>query len=134
MSPLTVATAVMRCPRCQRSTSPTPDSSDVLAWYHCEACDEHWSARLRNGRPDVSRPVGNTGVRVPVRLVHTFTGLTCPHCSDPIGQIVKADQTSIACECPNGFCWVMSPATVPSTDVNEAAAPADDSKTERRSG
>jgi len=46
-------TATMSCPLCGRPIPPTADSTFVLAWYSCLRCGHEWSARIRNGRPDV---------------------------------------------------------------------------------
>jgi hypothetical protein len=46
-------TAAMSCPVCGRPVAPAADSSWVVAWYSCPCCGHDWSARLRNGRPDV---------------------------------------------------------------------------------
>lgn len=49
-------TVTMRCPLCQSvEVSAAADSSLVIAWFTCPACGHDWSARLRNGTPDVPR-------------------------------------------------------------------------------
>jgi len=48
------ATAAMSCPTCGRQVEPAPDSTWIIAWYSCRRCGHEWSARIRNGRPDVS--------------------------------------------------------------------------------
>jgi hypothetical protein len=47
------ATAVTSCPFCGRLVEPAADSTWVIAWYTCRRCGDEWSARLRNGRPDI---------------------------------------------------------------------------------
>lgn len=47
------ATASMNCPLCGRRVAPTGDSTWVLAWYDCPICGHVWSARIRNGQPDM---------------------------------------------------------------------------------
>ena len=47
-------TATMSCPICGRPVEPAPDSTWVVAWYTCLRCGHEWSARIRNGRPDLS--------------------------------------------------------------------------------
>jgi hypothetical protein len=47
-------TATMSCPVCGRPVEPAPDSTWVVAWYTCLRCGHDWSARIRNGRPDLS--------------------------------------------------------------------------------
>lgn len=49
--PVIVATS---CPVCGRPVEPAPDSTWVIAWYSCRRCGHEWSARIRNGRPDIS--------------------------------------------------------------------------------
>ncbi len=46
-------TAMMTCRMCGGEVKPDCDSSAVMAWYTCPVCDVTWSARLRNGRPDM---------------------------------------------------------------------------------
>ncbi len=53
MSRLLSATASMICPLCGRRVAPTADSTWVLAWYDCPNCGHVWSARIRNGLPDM---------------------------------------------------------------------------------
>jgi len=48
------ATAAASCPTCGRRVEPEPDSTWVIAWYSCPRCGHEWSARIRNGRPDMS--------------------------------------------------------------------------------
>jgi hypothetical protein len=45
--------AATSCPKCQSRTLPDPVVYSVVASYTCAACGAEWSARLRNGRPDV---------------------------------------------------------------------------------
>ena len=45
--------AATPCPKCQSRTLPDPFVYSVVASYTCPACGTEWSARLRNGRPDV---------------------------------------------------------------------------------
>lgn len=63
MAPLLSATASMVCPLCKRPVAPTADSTWVIAWYSCPNCGHEWSARIRNGRPDIPDTV-----EVPVPL------------------------------------------------------------------
>ena len=53
MSRVLSATASMNCPLCGQWVAPTADSTWVLAWYDCGRCGHEWSARIRNGRPDM---------------------------------------------------------------------------------
>jgi predicted RNA-binding Zn-ribbon protein involved in translation (DUF1610 family) len=53
MSRLLSATASMNCPLCGWRVAPTAESSWVLAWYDCPSCGLVWSARIRNGQPDM---------------------------------------------------------------------------------
>ena len=53
MSRVLSATASMNCPLCGRRVPPTEDSTWVLAWYDCPQCGHVWSARIRNGLPDM---------------------------------------------------------------------------------
>ena len=53
MSRLLSATASMYCPLCGQWVAPTADSTWVLAWYDCPSCGHQWSARIRNGQPDM---------------------------------------------------------------------------------
>jgi hypothetical protein len=47
---------VLPCPRCMFDNVPAAaDSSLVIAWFTCPVCGYDWSARLRNGTPDVPR-------------------------------------------------------------------------------
>jgi hypothetical protein len=46
--------AATSCPVCGRPVEPAPDSTWVIAWYSCRRCGHEWSARIRNGRPDIS--------------------------------------------------------------------------------
>ena len=50
--PLSV-TASMACPLCGQHVAPADDSTWVVAWYGCPRCGHEWSARIRNGLPDV---------------------------------------------------------------------------------
>lgn len=100
MAPLT---AVMECPNCRRVTKPDDASTAVIAWYLCEGCGHHWSARLRNGVPDGPHAIPQPPLAAGPN--HHFTSLVCPHCEQPVAHIVKADVDTLACECPNGFCW-----------------------------
>ena len=45
--------AATLCPTCQARTLPDPFVYSVVACYTCGSCGTEWSARLRNGRPDV---------------------------------------------------------------------------------
>jgi hypothetical protein len=45
--------AATPCPKCQSRTVPDPVVYSVVASYTCPTCATEWSARLRNGRPDV---------------------------------------------------------------------------------
>ena len=45
--------AATPCPKCQSRTLPDPFVYSVVATYICSMCATEWSARLRNGRPDV---------------------------------------------------------------------------------
>jgi hypothetical protein len=47
------ATASMNCPLCEQWVAPAADSTWVIAWYDCPRCGHQWSARLRNGLPDM---------------------------------------------------------------------------------
>ena len=47
-------TAATLCPTCHARTLPAPVVYSVVASYACEQCGTEWSARLRNGRPDVN--------------------------------------------------------------------------------
>lgn len=47
-------TATMSCPLCGRPVDPAPGSTWVIAWYSCLRCGHEWSARTRNGRPDMA--------------------------------------------------------------------------------
>jgi len=53
MSDALFATASMECPFCGRPVAPAPDSTWVVAWYTCPRCSHDWSARIRNGLPDL---------------------------------------------------------------------------------
>ncbi len=46
-------TAATLCPTCHARTLPDPVVYSVVACYTCEQCGTEWSARLRNGRPDL---------------------------------------------------------------------------------
>ena len=46
-------TAATACPTCHSRTLPDPHVYSVVAFYTCEGCGSEWSARLRNGHPDV---------------------------------------------------------------------------------
>jgi len=54
MSTLLSATASMKCPLCGQAAGPTADSTWVIAWYECQGCGHEWSARIRDGRPDLA--------------------------------------------------------------------------------
>lgn len=41
------------CPACHARTLPDPMVYSVVAGYTCASCGTEWSARLRNGRPDM---------------------------------------------------------------------------------
>jgi hypothetical protein len=41
------------CPACHARTLPDPVVYSVVACYTCGQCGAEWSARLRNGRPDL---------------------------------------------------------------------------------
>ena len=45
--------AATLCPTCHTRTLPDPMVYSVVAGYTCGGCGTAWSARLRNGRPDV---------------------------------------------------------------------------------
>jgi hypothetical protein len=45
--------AATLCPTCHVRTLPDPMVYSVVACYTCGSCGAEWSARLRNGRPDV---------------------------------------------------------------------------------
>ena len=53
MSDALLVNASMRCPHCERPVAPAPDSSFVVAWYTCPRCGHDWSARIRNGVPEL---------------------------------------------------------------------------------
>ena len=53
MSRTLSATASMNCPLCGQRVAPTADSTCVIAWYDCPHCGHQWSARIRNGLPDM---------------------------------------------------------------------------------
>jgi hypothetical protein len=53
MFKLPSATASMSCPLCGRPVAPAADSTWVIAWYSCLGCGHEWSARIRNGQPDL---------------------------------------------------------------------------------
>jgi hypothetical protein len=46
-------TAATACPGCHARTLPDPVVYSVVALYRCSGCGAEWSARLRNGRPDI---------------------------------------------------------------------------------
>jgi DNA-directed RNA polymerase subunit RPC12/RpoP len=60
------ATATMSCPKCGRPVEPAADSTWVVSWYTCLRCGHEWSARIRNGRPDLSS-VSEVFVQTPAR-------------------------------------------------------------------
>jgi transcription elongation factor Elf1 len=43
----------MNCPICGQRVGPAVDSTWVIAWYGCPRCGHEWSARIRNGQPDM---------------------------------------------------------------------------------
>jgi hypothetical protein len=53
MTPEARNAAATLCPSCHGRTLPDPFVYSVVASYTCETCGTGWSARLRNGRPDV---------------------------------------------------------------------------------
>jgi len=53
MSDALLVTASMTCPHCGRSVAPAPESTWVVAWYTCPRCGHDWSARIRNGLPEL---------------------------------------------------------------------------------
>lgn len=53
MTPEAQAAAATDCPTCRARTLPDPLVYSVVASYACTTCGTEWSARLRNGRPDV---------------------------------------------------------------------------------
>jgi hypothetical protein len=53
MSDALFVTASMECPLCGRPVAPAPDSTWVVAWYTCPRCGHDWSARIRNGLPQL---------------------------------------------------------------------------------
>lgn len=53
MTPEAREAAATACPTCHARTLPDPLVYSVVASYTCTACGTEWSARLRNGRPDV---------------------------------------------------------------------------------
>jgi len=52
------------CPACHARTLPDPVVYSVVACYTCVNCGAEWSARLRNGRPDVRLYPASTIARV----------------------------------------------------------------------
>jgi predicted RNA-binding Zn-ribbon protein involved in translation (DUF1610 family) len=61
MSRLLSVTASMICPLCGQPVAPTADSTSVIAWYGCPRCGNEWSARIRNGQPDMPH-AGDVGL------------------------------------------------------------------------
>lgn len=67
--------AATACPGCHARTLPEPVVYSVVALYRCESCGAEWSARLRNGRPDmriypaslVAHIAGADSIRSPLR-------------------------------------------------------------------
>lgn len=53
MTPEEREVAATACPTCHTRTLPDPFVYSVVASYACTVCGTEWSARLRNGRPDV---------------------------------------------------------------------------------
>jgi hypothetical protein len=43
----------MDCPECAEPVEPMSGSTFILAWYECPDCRTFWSARLRNGKPEI---------------------------------------------------------------------------------
>ena len=65
--------AATDCPTCHARTLPDPLVYSVVACYTCETCGDQWSARLRNGRPDVRLYPASTIARVGDDLVSPLT-------------------------------------------------------------
>ena len=63
MTPEARDAAATECPTCRARTLPDPLVYSVVASYTCGTCSTEWSARLRNGRPDVRLYPGATVAR-----------------------------------------------------------------------
>jgi transcription elongation factor Elf1 len=57
----------MNCPLCGQWVVPTADGTWVLAWYDCASCGHAWSARIRNGQPDMPLTVDDRLYSLPYK-------------------------------------------------------------------
>lgn len=65
--------AATECPTCHARTLPDPTVYSVVACYTCATCGSQWSARLRNGRPDMRLYPASTVALAGADLVSPLT-------------------------------------------------------------